>query len=423
MTALVIIIFVVGYLAIAFEHPLRLNKAAAALLTGVLCWTIYILSGVEKETAVEELLHHIGEISSILFFLLGAMTIVELIDSHDGFIIITDKIKTRSKAKLLWIISILTFFLSALLDNLTTAIVMTSLVAKILDNKNDRLWFTGMIVIAANAGGAFSPLGDVTTTMLWIGNQITALNIIKELFLPSVFVCLVPLALVTPKFRNQTFGFTSSSNYSVDRREANIVLILGIVLLLFVPVFKMVTHLPPFMGILFALGILWVIVAAIHFHKPHEQKHKLTVTHALEKIDTPSILFFLGILLAVSALQSFGLLKQLATILDNSLGNVYLIGSALGLISSIVDNVPLVAAAQGMYDLQTYPTDHHFWEFLALTTGTGGSAIIIGSAAGVAAMGIEKIDFMWYLKKISWLAVLGFIAGILIFIGQTLIID
>ncbi len=419
MTTLVIIVFIIGYLAIAFEHPLKLNKAAAALLTGVLCWTIYILSGVDKDHAVEELLHHLGEISSILFFLLGAMTIVELIDSHDGFTLITDRIKTRSKAKLLWIIAIITFFLSALLDNLTTAIVMTSLIAKLLNDKDDRLWFTGMIVIAANAGGAFSPLGDVTTTMLWIGKQITAQNIIAELFLPSIAVCLVPLLIISPKFRNQTFTFENASATSVDKKEANIILVSGMLLLLFVPIFKMLTHLPPFMGVLLALGVLWIMVSVIHFNKPHEQKHKLTVTHALEKIDTPSILFFLGILLAVSAIQSFGILKELATFLDNYLGNIYLIGSTLGLVSAIVDNVPLVAAAQGMYDLQTYPTDHHFWEFLALTTGTGGSAIIIGSAAGVAAMGIEKIDFMWYLKKISWIAIAGFIAGILVFIGQT----
>lgn len=419
MATLVIIVFVIGYLAIAFEHPLNLNKAATALLTGVFCWTIYILSGVERESAVEELLHHLGEISSILFFLLGAMTIVELIDSHDGFTIITDKIKTRSKVKLLWIIAFITFFLSALLDNLTTAIVMTSLVAKLLNEKNDRLWFTGIIVIAANAGGVFSPLGDVTTTMLWIGKQITASKIITELFLPGFVVCLVPLLFISPKFRNQTFSFKNISSISVDRKEASIILVSGISLLLFVPVFKMLTHLPPFMGVLLALGVLWILVSVIHFNKPHDQKHKLMVTHALGKIDTPSILFFLGILLAVSALQSFGILKELATFLDNYLGNVYLIGSALGLISAIVDNVPLVAAAQGMYDLNTYPTDHIFWEFLALTTGTGGSAIIIGSAAGVAAMGIEKIEFVWYIKKISWIALAGFVSGILIFIAQT----
>ena len=419
MTTLVIIVFVIGYLAIAFEHPIKLNKAAAALLTGVFCWTIYMFSGVEKEHAVEELLHHLGEISSILFFLLGAMTIVELIDSHDGFTLITDKIKTRSKTKLLWIIGIITFFLSSLLDNLTTAIVMTSLTAKLLDEKNDRLWFVSLIIIAANAGGAFSPLGDVTTTMLWIGKQITAQNIIVQLFLPSIAVCIVPLLIITPKFRNQTFTFNNATSIAVNKKEANIILVSGILLLLFVPVFKMLTHLPPFMGVLFALGILWIVVSVIHNKKPLEQKQKLTVTHALEKIDTPSILFFLGILLAVSAFQSFGILKQLATFLDNSLGNFYLIGTALGLVSAIVDNVPLVAAAQGMYDLQTYPTDHHFWEFMALTTGTGGSAIIIGSASGVAAMGIENIDFMWYLKKISWIALAGFIAGILVFILQT----
>ena len=421
MTTAVIVIFIIGYLAIAFEHPLKINKAATALLTGVFCWTIYILSGIEKDFAIEQLLQHLGEISSILFFLLGAMTIVELIDSHDGFILITDRIKTRNKVKLLWIITIITFFLSALLDNLTTAIVMTSFTAKFLNDKNDRLWFTGMIIIAANAGGVFSPLGDVTTTMLWIGGQITAQNIIIQLFLPSIFVCLIPILIISPKFHKQTFSFQTNTGISVDRKEANIVLVSGIILLLFVPVFKMLTHLPPFMGILLALGILWIIVSILHFNKTQVQKHKLTVTHALEKIDTPSILFFLGILLAVSAIQSFGLLKQLAIFLDNTLGNVYLIGSALGFVSSIVDNVPLVAAAQGMYDLNTYPTDHHFWEFLALTTGTGGSIIIIGSAAGVAAMGIEKINFMWYLRKMSWIAFAGFIAGIIIFIGQTLI--
>jgi Na+/H+ antiporter NhaD/arsenite permease-like protein len=272
-----------------------------------------------------------------------------------------------------------------------------------------------MIVIAANAGGAFSPMGDVTTTMLWIGGQITAAKIIIQLFLPCIFVCLVPLAIVSPRFRKQTFSFASVPGNTTQRRDANLILTLGIILLLFVPVFKMITHLPPFMGVLLALGILWIVVSVIHSGKPEEEKNKLTVTHALQRIDTPSILFFLGILLAVSAMQSFGVLKQLAGFLDNALGNVYMIGIALGIVSAVVDNVPLVAAAQGMYDITTYPTDHHFWEFLALTTGTGGSVIIIGSAAGVAAMGIEKINFMWYLKKISWLALAGFVTGALIF--------
>ncbi|MGV3629590.1 MAG: sodium:proton antiporter NhaD [Bacteroidota bacterium] len=419
MTVLIISIFIIGYLAIALEHPLRLNKAAAALLTGILCWTIYIVGSVEKEPIVEELSHHLGEISSILFFLLGAMTIVELIDSHDGFSIITKKIRTRSKFRLLWIISLITFFLSALLDNLTTAIVMTSLIGKILDDKTDRLWFTGMIIIAANAGGAFSPLGDVTTTMLWIGGQITAKHIIVQLFLPSIAVCLVPLLLVSRKFKKQVFTFESQTDKTrVNPKESNFILIFGIALLLFVPVFKTVTHLPPFMGVLLSLSVLWIAVSIIHYNKPFEHRKPLTVTHALEKIDTPSILFFLGILLAIAAMQSFGLLTQLADILDKSLNNIYLVGTSLGVISSIVDNVPLVAAAQGMYDVSTYPPDHDFWTFLALTTGTGGSAIIIGSAAGVAAMGVEQIDFMWYLKKISWLALLGFAAGILVFLAQ-----
>jgi Na+/H+ antiporter NhaD/arsenite permease-like protein len=418
MTILVISVFIIGYLAIAFEHPLRIDKAAAALLTGVLCWTIYIIYSANKDIIVEKLFTHLGEISSILFFLLGAMTIVELIDSHNGFIIITDKIKTRSKVKLLWLISIITFFLSSILDNLTTAIVMTSLTLKLLENKNDRLWFTGMIIIAANAGGAFSPLGDVTTTMLWIGGQITAQNIIIELFLPSAFVCIVPLFIISPKFYNQIFIFKKTENRNINRKESNLILILGTLLLLFVPVFKMITHLPPFMGILFSLGIFWVTISIIHFRKSFEEKQKMSVAAALKKIDSQSILFFLGILLAVSALQSFGILIQLASIMDIFLGNIFLTGSALGLLSAIVDNVPLVAATQGMYDLSTFPTDNHFWEFIALTTGTGGSIIIIGSAAGIAAMGINKIDFMWYLKKISWIALLGFISGIIIFLLQ-----
>ena len=418
MIAFVIVIFVIGYSAIAFEHVLRLDKAAPSLITGVLCWTLYMLSGVEVESAVEGLLHHLSEIASILFFLLGAMTIVELIDSHNGFAIVTDKVKTKNKMRLLWIISILTFFTSALLDNLTTAIVMTSLCTKILDQKSDRLWFTGMIIIAANAGGAFSPLGDVTTTMLWIGGQITAKNIIIKLFLPSLAVCLVPLLILSPRFRGKTFSSPVSETGNINRKDANTVLISGVLLLLFVPVFKMVTHLPPFMGILLALGVLWIIVAVINSGKPQEEKKRLSVAHALQKVDSPSILFFLGILLAVSALQMFGILKQVGLFLDNSLGNDYSIAIALGLISSIVDNVPLVAAVQNMYDLSDFPTDHPFWEFLALTTGTGGSAIIIGSAAGVAAMGMEKIEFGWYLKKISWLALAGFFAGVLVFMLQ-----
>jgi Na+/H+ antiporter NhaD/arsenite permease-like protein len=417
--SLIILVFVLGYIAIAFEHPLKLNKAASALITGVICWTIYMLQSESTHTVSEELLHHLGEIASILFFLLGAMTIVELIDSHNGFEIITEKIKTTSKQKLLLLVTVITFFLSALLDNLTTAIVMTSLCSKILNEKEDRLWFAGMIVIAANAGGAWSPLGDVTTTMLWIGGQITALNIMKQLILPSIVVCIIPAIIIAYRFKGKKFAaIPESLSTAKEKNDGKIILLSGIGFLIFVPVFKTLTHLPPFMGMLLALGFMWVITTMIHKSKEAEIAERFTVARALQKVDTPSILFFLGILLAVSALQSIGVLKEMANGLNSTLKNDYLIGTALGLLSALVDNVPLVAATQGMYDLATYPTDHPFWEFIALTTGTGGSAIIIGSAAGVAVMGIEQINFMWYLKKISWLALIGFAAGILVFLLQ-----
>ncbi len=419
VSALIIIVFVLGYIAIAFEHPLKLNKAASALITGVLCWTIYILQSNSTHVVSEELLHHMGEIASILFFLLGAMTIVELIDSHDGFDIITQKIKTTNKATLLLIITAISFFLSSLLDNLTTAIVMTSLCSKILSEKEDRLWFAGMVIIAANAGGAWSPLGDVTTTMLWIGGQITAINIMKQLFLPSVVVCIIPALIISYRFRGKKIEPIAASTCTPkEKRNGRIILFSGIGFLILVPVFKTLTHLPPFMGILLALGMMWVINTIIHKSKGDDIAERYTVASALQRIDSPSILFFLGILLAVSALQSFGILKDLAGFLSSTLKNDFLIGIALGLLSAVVDNVPLVAASQGMFDLSTYPTDHPFWEFLALTTGTGGSAIIIGTAAGVAVMGIEQIDFMWYLKKISWLALLGLAAGIIVFFIQ-----
>ncbi len=421
MATLAILTFIIGYIAISLEHPLGINKAATAVLTGVLCWTVYILQLNDPEMGVESLMHHLGEISSILFFLLGAMTIVELIDSHEGFKLITQRIQTRNKVKLLWTISMLTFFLSALLDNLTTAIVMTSLVCKILDDRNDRLYFASMVIIAANAGGAFSPLGDVTTTMLWIGNQISAGNIILKLFFPSIIVCLIPLLLISRKFANQTLSAKSQEQPIRNPGDSKFVLILGVLLLLFVPAFKLITHLPPFMGILFALGVLWIVTSYLHRNKGKDHQTQLSVVHALQKIDTPSILFFLGILLAVAGLESFGLLSQLADMLSNTFQNEQLIVVALGVISAIVDNVPLVAAAQGMYSLADFPTDHSFWILLALTTGTGGSMIIIGSAAGVAAMGIAKIEFMWYFRKIAWIAFLGFIAGVGVYIAQEFI--
>lgn len=421
-TALIILIFVIGYIAIAFEHTLKLNKAASALITGVLCWTIYVLQSDSSHTVTEELIHHLGDIASILFFLLGAMTIVELIDSYNGFDIITQKITTTGKSKLLLIIAGLTFLLSALLDNLTTAIVMTSLCSKMLSEKEDRLWFAGIIIIAANAGGAWSPLGDVTTTMLWIGGQITAINIMKQLILPSLAATIIPAVIVAYRFKGKKVESMSAPVRTLRQRtESRVILFSGVGLLIFVPVFKTITHLPPFMGMLLALGIMWILITLIHKGNNNETEDKFTVAHALQKIDSPSILFFLGILLAVSALQSFGILKDLAALLTGTLKNNYLIGIALGLLSAIVDNVPLVAASQGMFDLVIYPTDHPFWEFLALTTGTGGSAIIIGTAAGVAVMGIEQINFMWYLKKIGWLALTGFTMAILVFYLQQLV--
>jgi len=419
VASLIIAVFIIGYSAIMFEHKLNLNKAASALITGVLCWTIYILQSSDTHSVSEELLMHLGEISSILFFLLGAMTIVELIDSHNGFEIITGNISTSNKKKLLFIVTVLTFFLSALLDNLTTAIVMTSLCSKLLNKIEDKHWFAGMIIIAANAGGASSPLGDVTTTMLWIGGQITALNIVKQLIVPSIAACAIPAFIVSRHFKGKKITYERRPAFTgKEKKDGKIILFAGIGCLLFVPIFKTLTHLPPFMGMLLALGLIWVITTVIHKGKEPELAQRFTVANALQKVDTPSVLFFLGILLTVSAMQSVGLLKELATFLNNTLKNDYYIGIALGLLSSIVDNVPLVAASQGMYDLSTYPTDHPFWEFLALTTGTGGSAIIIGSAAGVAVMGIEKINFMWYLKKITWLALIGFVAGILVFLLQ-----
>jgi Na+/H+ antiporter NhaD/arsenite permease-like protein len=419
MIILMIIVFIIGYLAIAAEHPLKLDKAASALLTGGLCWTIYILQSSDTHIVNEELLHHLGDIASIVFFLLGAMTIVELIDGHDGFDIISDRLTTTSKSKLLIIITIITFFLSALLDNLTTAIVMTSLCTRLIKEKKDRLYFAGAIIIAANAGGAWSPLGDVTTTMLWIGGQITALNIIVKLIFPSIMVCLIPTFILARRYKGQNVDTQDIDMVTGrDQRAGRYMLIMGVILLLFVPIFKSVTHLPPFIGMLIALGIIWVFTLFLHSRDYMEREKHISVARALQKIDSPSILFFLGILLAVSALQSAGILKSMADFLTLTLKNDYLIGITLGLLSAVVDNVPLVAAAQGMYDLDIYGTDHFFWEFLALTTGTGGSAIIIGSAAGVAVMGIEKIDFIWYLKNISWLALLGFAAGILTYMLQ-----
>lgn len=421
MELAIIIVFILGYTAITLEHFFQINKAAIALLTGVICWTIYILFSQDKHAVTHQLMEQLGDISSILFFLLGAMTIVELIDAHDGFQTIKDRIKTTSITKLLWIIGILTFFLSAVLDNLTTTIVIISILRKLIPQREQSLLFAGVTIIAANAGGAWSPIGDVTTTMLWIGNQITAYAIIKNLFIPSLVCLLVPLCylhfqlkakIITPIQSPLT---TSTSN----KFERNIVFILGLSALIFVPIFKTITHLPPFMAMLLGLAVLWIITELIHKDKDTADRDPLTVVYALRKIDTPSVLFFLGILISISSLQAIGTLSKLAQFLTTFLSNDSTIVIAIGLLSAIVDNVPLVAAAQGMFDLSQYPTDHFFWEFLAYTSGTGGSILIIGSAAGVAAMGMEKIEFFWYLKKISWLALIGFFAGAFVYILQS----
>lgn len=412
MNTIIIIAFIVGYTLIAIENKIKINKAAIALFTGVLCWTIYILFSTTSEPVINKLFEHIGSISQIIFFLIGAMTLVELIDSHDGFEVITNKIITNRKRKLFWIISFITFFLSAVLDNLTTAIVMVTLIRKLLSNKNDRLLFAGMIIIAANSGGAWSPIGDVTTTMLWIGGQITTVNIILKLFLPSLVSMILPLVFISFLMKgnfNRGGNQDEKTETIIPKYEKNIVFFLGISALIFVPVFKTITHLPPFMGMLIGLSVLWIVTELIHKNK--EYVHKITVSKALRRIDFPSILFFLGILVAVAALESTGLLQSLAMSMNESIGSLKIISISLGMLSSIIDNVPLVAATMGMYDLHTFPTDHYFWEFIAYCAGTGGSLLIIGSAAGVAAMGIEKVDFFWYLRKISIWAFIGYLAG------------
>jgi Na+/H+ antiporter NhaD/arsenite permease-like protein len=473
-----VVIFILGYSMIAFEHPLNLDKAASALLTGTVLWGLYalfatgildldlspaweavrtragdivayIVPGVEPhhfdkfwEDDVEvaenvhhfilhDLNHHIVEIAHILFFLLGAMTIVETVDQHQGFKIITDKIKTTNKVKLLWILSILTFFMSATLDNLTTTIVLVALLRKLISDQKTRWFFASMVVLAANAGGAWSPIGDVTTIMLWIGGQITTVNIIAYVIIPSVFTMVVPLIIVSFMAKGnverpvldagETEEFTS--NY-----ERKLLLIMGVSALLFVPVFKTVTHLPPFVGMLFGLGVIWATTEIIHRKKPLEDRRRLTVVGILRKVDVPTIFFFLGILLAVASLQSAGHLDVLAKYLDENLKDIYVINIIIGILSAIVDNVPLVAGAMGMYPtveldqalagdpyMMNFIVDGKFWQFLAYCAGTGGSILIIGSAAGVAAMGLEKIDFIWYLKKISLLALVGYLAGALVY--------
>ncbi|MEN8226775.1 MAG: sodium:proton antiporter NhaD [Bacteroidota bacterium] len=472
MFIVMVVVFVLGYLAIALEHPLHIDKAIPALMIGTLLWVLYIFGAYDIFTAGlseawnayihdghsghgepgieamrhfiidKEIIHHLGEISEILFFLLGAMTIVEVIDKHDGFKIITDRIKTTKKVKLLWILSVLTFFMSAALDNLTTTIVMVALLRKLVSDKETRWFFASMVVLAANAGGAWSPIGDVTTIMLWIGGQVTTGSIIANVILPSLVTMVVPLILLSFTLKgtvNRPEIDKNEKTYTTPF-ERKLLLIMGVSGLLFVPVFKTVTHLPPYMGMLLSLAVIWLTSELLHKNKPDEYKKRLKVIYILEHVDTPTIFFFLGILSAVAALQSAGQLTVLASWLDENLGNIFLIDMAIGVLSAIVDNVPLVAGAMGMYPIedaasmaaltdpaaieyaQNFVQDGLFWEFLAYCAGTGGSILIIGSAAGVAAMGMERIDFIWYMKRISLLALLGYVAGAGAYYLQTLLL-
>lgn len=422
MVTLLIIIFVVAYAAIALEHPLNINKSASALLGAGLLWTVYAMLAPHGQNISEELSETLASTAQIVFFLMGAMTIVEVIDSHNGFSVITNKIKTTNLSLLMILVGIVTFFLSAILDNLTTTIVMVSLMKKLLAKREDRLLFAGMIVIAANAGGAWSPIGDVTTTMLWIGGQITPVNIISSVFLPSLINLVVPLAILSVAVRGKRVESPAQEPGTAEdlttHAERNIIFWLGLGVLVAIPLFKTVTHLPPFMGVLFGLGILWLVGDLMHKNKRDEQKSQLTLVHALTRIDMPSIVFFIGILFAVATLEHSHILAGLAGWLDHSVGRQDIIVILIGFASAIVDNVPLVAASMGMYSLEQYPTDSFLWEFLAYCAGTGGSILIIGSAAGVAAMGLEKIDFIWYLKKIGSLAIAGYLAGAFVYIAQ-----
>lgn len=450
MIAIIIVIFVIGYLTIVFEHPLKLDKTVPALSMGALMWAvlsigfhygwlnvidghdhIFSLMGnmdaatkeLNEEGFTNTLLHHCGKIAEILIFLIGAMTIVELIDLHRGFDIIKEWISTKNKRKLLWITGIIGFFLSAIIDNLTTTIVLISILRKLVHDRNERLWYVALIITAANAGGAWSPIGDVTTTMLWIGKKVSSFQLMEYIVLPAIVCMVVPYLIVSfnPMFR----GNIAENKLDIDERAVKLLssrtmLYLGLVMIIFVPIFKTVTHLPPYIGMMLSLGVVWAVSEYIHPEENFndEIKHKYSPHKALSRIEISSILFFLGILLAIAAFESVvindvSLLRNGANALTEAIPNQNVIIILLGFLSAIIDNVPLVAAAMGMYD---NPLDDHLWHFIAYTAGTGGSMLIIGSAAGVAAMGMEKIDFIWYFKKIAWVSMLGYLAGCAVFL-------
>lgn len=441
MLAAVVATFLIGYTLIVFEHPLKLDKSVPALLAGVLCWVFVALGDLpvigeshEVEPSKEVLLYHMGEISQILFFLIGAMVIVELVDLHQGFSVITDRIRTTSKKSMLWLISFLAFFLSSVLDNLTTTIVLVSLLRKLVPDHKERLWYVSFVVIAANAGGAWTPIGDVTTTMLWIKEKVSTVGLMEHLIVPSLACLIVPLVIAgfLPIFKGSVNVPEQHHTDKTKKKKllsSKTMLICGVGGLIFVPVFKAITGLPPFMGMMLSLAVVWLVSEYIHpeedFHE--ERKHMYTVRHALSRIELSSILFFLGILLAVSSLDAVvatthadghpvGFLGSMAEQLQLAIPNLDIVVVILGFLSAIVDNVPLVAAVMGMYPMDLYPMDAKLWQFIAYTAGTGGSIFIIGSAAGVAAMGMERIDFIWYFKKMSWIALLGYLAGVFSFL-------
>ena len=422
MSTWLIVLFVLAYAAIALEHPLRVNKTATALVAAGVLWSLYALGAGGAHGVSHELGESLMGTAQIVFFLMGAMAIVEVVDAHNGFEVLTSRVRTQSMARLAWLVGLVTFFLSAVLDNLTTTIVMVSLMKKLLQRREDRLLFAGFIVIAANAGGAWTPIGDVTTTMLWIGGQITALEIMKGLFVPSMVSLLVPLAAIAAQLRGQPVRsperIDTEGSGGTTAFERKLMFFLGLGILIAVPVFKAATGLPPFMGILLGLGLLWLVGDLVHRHKDDEAKAHLTLVSALQRIDMSAVLFFVGILLAVATLEHTGLLAAIAQWLDRAVGRQDIIVLLIGLVSAVVDNVPLVAASMGMYSLQQYPADSFLWEFLAYCAGTGGSILIIGSAAGVAAMGLEKIDFFWYVRKVSGWALLGYLAGAAVYMTQ-----
>lgn len=427
MITVLLFVAILGYLSIVLESPIRINKTITAILTGTICWVVIAIYNQDNQHFVtEKLMEYFGEISGLLIFLMGAMTIVELIDLHKGFTIITSRIRTTSVLKLLWIVAFITFFMSSLLDNLATAIIMVTLLRKLMPKGEIRMTLTGIVIIAANAGGAFSPIGDVTTTLLWIGGQVSSFGIVKALIVPSIMVLLVPVLIASFRMRGFAVLRAQVSMTQVRQEEkmrgSMSVFVAGIIGLVMVPVIKTLTGLPPFIGVLISLAMVALVSILYHRNKTQEEKDKFSVAYALTKVDISSILYFMGILLMVFALQEVGILKQLSNFLIDKLPNTNAIAIAIGVLSAIVDNGSLVAATQGMFSLTEYPMDDSLWEFIALCAGTGGSMLVIGSVAGIAVMEKEKITFMWYFKNITPLAVIGYIAGILTYLVQILLI-